>query len=62
MIPLPQNFKVLSSFLLHDKLTVLHRLCNHKMTPFMLFHMFTLLKFVFVEDKKQKKTLQMMRH
>ena len=43
-----------SSVLLHYKLTVLHRLYNKKITFFMLCHTFTLLKFIFVEDKKQK--------
>jgi len=48
--------EVKGEFVNKKKLTVLHRLCNHKMTIFMLCHTFTLLKFIFVEDKNKKKT------
>jgi len=34
---------------------VLQRLFNHKITLFMLRHTFTLLRFIFIEDKKSKK-------
>jgi len=48
------NVDLPSSVQLQEELTVIHRFCNHKTTHFMLCHMFALLKFIFVEDKKQK--------